>query len=277
MKILPTLLSAAVMTVSLSAFSQKTDSYEKIYYTNPEIPITEVVEVKTKNIVAQEDVCKMALSIKNLTSDFLMFVPQESKFIYPEGEKKPVSREYFIEPNKAKTKTLEVNGGNEFLQESFSVELGNLFQIPIDGKSQKTPNFQLPASNNSFTVGDFKVKLLKYNASTKEAKATFEVTYTGNDMAIINPANLSVIATRKKSEETVTYANDNKKAKPVLLRSGNSTKIVAVFHIPGKIVDMQFATMNILWNNTFVETKPVLLPKVSFDVKMDIGLTEGKK
>tara|TARA_R110002072_G_scaffold282761_2_gene445925 strand:- start:22069 stop:22902 length:834 start_codon:yes stop_codon:yes gene_type:complete len=277
MKILPKLLSAVVMTISLSAFSQKNDSFEKIYYSNPEIPSTEVAEVSTKNIVAQKELCKMALNIKNLTDDFLLFVPQESKFIYPEGDKRPSSKEYFIEPNKSKTKTLEVNGGNEFLQESFSVELGYLFQIPTDGKPEKTPDYKLPAEKNSFTVGNFKVKLLKYSASTKEAKATFEVVYTGNDMAIISPANLSVSATRKKSDETVVYSNDNKKAKPVLLRNGNSTKVVAVFHIPGKIVDMQFATMNLIWNNTFVETKPVMLPKVKFDVMMNKELTEEKK
>lgn len=269
-------LSFIVIFITSISFSQKNDNYEKIYYENPETSSSDMFGISLKNIVSQKDHCKMSVKITNNTSDFLLVEPQNSKFKYPEFEKNPSIKDFFVKPNKSKSKTFMVNGGDEFLQESFSVNIGNVFHVP-QGTKDEAPDFKLPASKNSFETANFKVNLVKYSASTKEAKAIYEVTYVGNEIAILNPANLSVSAQRRKSDEIVTYANDNKKAEPIILRKGDNAKIVAVFHIPGKIVDMQFATMNIQWNDTFTESTLVLLPQTSFDIKINQPLTEEKK
>ncbi len=49
-----------------------------------------------------------------------------------------------------------------------------------------------------------------------------------------------------------------------------------MFHIPGRIADMQFANMTILWKDTFVETeaKRISAQEVSFEI--DPGMTNGK-
>ena len=277
MKIFTKVIVFTIIGMPFLAMAQKNENYERIYYLNSAEINTEEATVMAKNIVAEKEYCKLAINIKNNTSDFILFTPAKTKFVYPEMEKQPEGKEVLIKPNKSKIKTLLVNGGDEFLQEKFTVQLGELYKIPVDGKEEEASEFQLPAARNSFMAGDFKVNLVKYSASTKEAKAIFEVQYVGNKMAIVNPSNLSVTANRKKTNELVTYANDYKKSSLALLRNGDKVKMVAVFHIPGKIVDMQFATMNIQWNNTFVETAPELLPAVSFDVEMDKALTEEKK
>ena len=69
---------------------------------------------------------------------------------------------------------------------------------------------------------------------------------------------------------------------PLLVVSKHDYKFDAVAEIPGKILDMQFETLNVEWNSTFVETTavPVVIPIVidgfrrSFDKK---GLRIKKK
>ncbi|HIP31297.1 MAG TPA: hypothetical protein EYG86_00900 [Crocinitomicaceae bacterium] len=271
------LTSIAVLSISLTATSQKDKGYERIYYNTPEIFSNDEVNIEIKNIVAQKDHCKMNFKIANNTSDYLLVVPNDTKVKYASEEFSPDMKEYFIKPNKSKAKTLLVNGGDRFLKDNFLLQSASIYKISLEDEKIETANFQLPASKNNFTTGDFKIILKKYDASTKEAKAVFEVSYTGNNIGVIIPSNLSVTATRKKSDQQVTYANDNKKSEPLILRKGEKTKFSAVFHIPGKIVDMQFATMQINWNNTFSETKPMLLEKPEFKIEINQALTEEKK
>lgn len=262
---------------STSLFAQEVAGFERVYYANPEPVELEDVTFIFKNPVAQFDHCKVGLTIENNSSDFFLYDSEKSTFTYDFGVKSPSVKAFYIDPTKSKTKTLLVKGTEQYLQRGFDVTIDGLVRIPSEGKTQTAPNFQLPAAVNTFTEGNFKVNLLKYGASTKEAKAIFEVTYTGDDVAVINEANLSVTAERKKSNETVIYANDNKKSSPTLLHKGESAKITAVFHIPGKIVDMQFAQMNVIWNNTFVESKEIPITPIVVKFEMDEALSNEKK
>lgn len=266
-----------VFLYSTTLFAQEVAGYERIYYSAPESVEQEDVDYSFRNAVAQYDHCKAALTIENNSNDYLLYKSDESTFKYEFGEKQPRVKPFYIAPSEKKTKTLQVQGAEQYLQRAFEIELGGLYRIPLEGKTITAPDFKLPAATNSFKMENFKVTLKKYTASTKEAKAIFEVTYTGDDVAVLNPANLSVTAERKKSNEMVTYANDNKKSKPIIVHKGETVKITAVFHIPGKIVDMQFADMTILWNDTFVESKEIKVnaPVVKFD--MDEALTKEKK
>ena len=257
--------------------AQNVTEFERLYYFDPD-PIEEGdYNFNAKNVVAEASLSKFALTIENNSSDFLLYTPKESAFKYSAGEKSVDLKPYFIDPGKKKTKTIKADGGDQFRQKNFSFDLGGLYQIPSNGNITEAPEFQLPANKNSFTVGNFKVNLRKYDASTREAKAAFEVTYTGDDFAIINPANLSVKAKHKKTGDELMYANDDSKADQVILQKGEKTKFNAVFHIEGRIVDMQFAIMFIQWNDTFVETKAELLDTITFDFEMNEALTKEKK
>ena len=245
------LIITGLFLYSTTLFAQEVKGYERIYYIEPESISQDDIEYSFRNSVAQFDHCKTAFTIMNNSNDFILYKSDESKFKYTFGEKHPTVKPFYVEPGKKKTKTLQVQGAEQYLQGAFDIELGGLYRIPMDGKTIAAPDFKLPAATNSIKMDCFKVTLKKYSASTKEAKAIFDVTYTGNDVGILHPANLSVTAQRKKSNEMVTYANDNKKSKPIIVHKGETVKITAVFHIPGKIVDMQFADMTILWNDTF--------------------------
>ena len=269
------LLSAFILGAS-ALFAQNVTEFERVYYYDQESEEGDYA-YSAKNVVAEATVCKFALTINNNSSDFLMYVPKESAFKYDSGDKHIAMNPYFIKPDGKKMKTIKTEGGDQLRQKQFSFDLGGIYKIPFEGKTPKTEEFQLPASKNSFTAGNFKVVLKKYDASTREAKAIFEVTYTGDDFAIINPANLSVRTKHKKTGDELTYANDDGKAKPVILQKGEKAKFNAVFHIEGRIVDMQFATMFVQWNDTFVETVAELQEAITFNFEMNDALTREKK
>ncbi len=267
------LFTLLFVTFSNILFGQESSKYTKIKYSIPEDIITDEYSVSIKNIVATKEYSKFAITITNKTDDILMFVPQQGEFIFEFGKRKPDTKDFYIMPHDSKTKTLTVNGGNEFLQDKFKAKLGLLVRISTKENVIKTPNFTIPATKNSFKTGDFNVVLKKYSASTKEAKAIFECTYTGPSIAVVNPAHLSVTAKNRKTDEVVVYANDNKKHKPTALKNGDKVKITAVFHIPGRIVDMQFATMEIIWNETFIVTEPksYILPTINFEIDRSLS------
>lgn len=267
--------------VSLSAFGQTLDKYETVYFQDVQtqnVPSENAnLSVDIKNVVAQKDNAKFALKVSNDGEDFILFNPKESTFKIASQEIHPDEKSIVIEPTKNKSRTINITGGPDLRVENFEYVTGGFYQIPVSGTTAEAEDFQLPASKNSFTVGNFNVVLKNYKATTAEAKAQFEVTYKGKDAAIVSPSNLSVRAKKNKSDEEVTYANDEKKGDAELLFPGDKLKFNATFHIEGRIVDMQFATMHIIWNDTFVETKSEPLESTTIPISWDPGVTEAKK
>lgn len=249
-------------------YAQEVTGYEKVAYYSPADLETEGVNLSTKNAISQADHCKMALTVQNNSTDLIMYDSKESEFVYGFGKSNPSVKSFILSPGDKKTKTILVKGDGNYLQKSFKFEVKGLYKIPVNGTTVETEQFQLPASINNFTAGNFKVQLKKYDASTKEAVAVFECTYIGDGIGLVDASSLSVTTNRNKSTEQITYANDDKKADIEILKKNESVEFKAVFHIPGKIADMQFATMKVNWNNTFVETsaEPIDAPVLQFDM-----------
>ena len=61
-----------------------------------------------------------------------------------------------------------------------------------------------------------------------------------------------------------------------LIMTRDKVKLKAVFHIPGRIADMQFANMTLLWNESFRETNPQKLKGHEITFNIDRGITNGK-
>jgi len=256
-------------------FAQEVTGYERVAYYSPADSEVEGITLSTKNAIAQADHCKMAFTVENTSTDLLMYDSKESAFIYEFGKSNPSVKSFILSPGDKKTKTLLVKGDGNYLQKGFKLEVNGLYRIPINGTVTAADQFQLPASMNNFTTGNFKVQLKKYDASTKEATAVFECTYIGDGIGLVDASSLSVTTNRNKSTDEITYANDDKKADIEILKKNDSMDFKAVFHIPGKIADMQFATMKVNWNNTFVETsaEPIEAPVLQFD--MDEATTKS--
>lgn len=273
------LIAIGLLSASVS-FAQDLNKFETIYYTDPEpteLPGTSDVKIELKNVVTQKELAKFAIKVVNDGSDIILFQPSASTFKFSFGDFHPDEKELVIAPSKSKSKTFSVLGSNQFRQEQFSYETTGFSRVPVDGAVSKAEDFQLPAARNNFEAGEFNVILKSYKATTDEAKAIFEVTYTGDKVGLVNGANLSVRAKNSKTGEEIIFANDDKNSNIELLRKGDKAKFDAVFHIEARILDMQFATMYVVWNNTFTESEVIPMEGGSIPVTWDAGLTNAKK
>ena len=273
-------LLAALFAVSvvMTAQAQRKPSdpkHENHYKVEP--IDTDVLHIEFIDAHSQQAFTQVKLKITNKTEDFIYFKGNEPTFKYEFGEEHASGGGMFqsmnmvIDPKATETKILKVSGGKNFHVEKLTLILDGFYRISSEGKKLNAPDFQIPASKNEFQVGDFTCNLEKMKKETKETAVHFKCNYNGSDVGKIE-ANKLVLLPGNGQE----FANENRKNEVELVLPGESAKIVGVWHIPGKTVDMQFATMNIVWKDTFTESKmkPIKVGDAKF--VLDPGVTEAK-
>jgi len=265
-------LMAMALMLSFIAHSQSSNPKHKNYFKSDDQISNKTYTVHFKDIVAKMDYAKLAMEIRNKSNDFMMFHLDEAEFVFDFGKYHPKEKTIFIFPNTSKRETLKVFGGYQFHVDAFQLIVDGLYVIPYKVKATALNDFKLPASTNSLEASNFSVHLVKTSQKTSETYAKFQVEYTGEQVAIIDPSKISV----KVDGTNLIYANDDKKSKPILLRRGEKTSIKAVFHIPGRIADMQFSTLYIAWGDCFKESKPQKVKPTTVHFILDEGLTNAK-
>jgi hypothetical protein len=266
----------ATVCSQLSAQRKPTDpKHENHYKVNP--VETDEVSISFSDAHSQQEFTTAKIKVTNKTTDYILFKTNESTFKYDFGEFHPTVGGFFrgskmmVMPKDSDTRILKVAGGNKFHVETLSLMLNGFNRVSSEGKVQAGDDFKLPAAVNDFKAGNFKCSLEKVKKETKETAVTFTCTYQGNDIGIIDPTKITL-----KLENGQEYANDNKKDKAELLLPGEDAKVVATYHVPGKVEDMQFANMLLVWKNTFTESKIVPITVGSTDFTIDPGMTEAK-
>jgi len=261
-----------ITTITVNAQKKKDPRYEH-HFKVPESITTDEYTLSFSDIQSQAEFCKMAVKVTNNTNDFLIFRKGKSVFNFDFGQFSPKKKKVIIKPNASKKKVLQANGNDKFQVEKFSLKVDGFSLVPIKGKTSEMEDFQVPASKNSIETDAFKLVLKKSSLRTQEAALVFECTYQGNKIAMINPSQLVIKVDGTDKE----YANDFKNSDPKLIfKKGEKVKVKAVFHIPGRVADMQFANMTILWKDTFVETEAKKLSGKEVNFEIDPGMTNGK-
>ena len=262
-----------IFLTTINAIGQNISSpkYEH-HFKKPKNISTDEYDISFFDIESQAEFCKMAVKIFNKTNDFLIFDMGAPIFNFDFGKFSDKKKKVIIEPNSNKRKTLQVSGTNKFQVQSFNLSFNGISLLSSEGNISKMANFQVPASKNSIQTNAFKLNLKKSSLRTQEAALIFECIYQGDNIGIVNPSKLSV----KVDGTDLEYANDIKNPNPKLLFKGDKLKIKAVFHIPGRIADMQFANMTILWNDSFRETNAQKLKGHEITFNIDRGMTNGK-
>lgn len=241
------------------------------YFKVPNDVETNEFQIEFKNIVAGQEVAKFATKVTNNTDGFIIWNRGEGSMMLGEQEyQMSRTKEAVFKPFDSGTKTVEAKGTGMH-QEAFSAELGKFEHVPAKGTLHKAEDFDLPASKNSFVTGPFSVNLVNLSKKTDLTAAKFEVTYKGGDYAILDPSKVAV-----RMSNGQEFANDARKEKMFLLERGESKKFTLYFKVPAKVEDMQFANMQIVWNEAFVESaaQEIKVPAVEFE--FDPGMTDGK-
>lgn len=275
-----TILLAALIIGSFgtaSAQRGKKDPKDDPKYTHYYQDVEDAIETKQvvlefTNAVSRLDMLKFKTKFTNNTGNFLLINPSEFAISGDGVESKPKEKEFILDPNDKKSKTIDLKDGENLRYDEFEVAPEGFAIISTDGTPVSMPEFQLPASTNNIESGNFSVNLKNLKQETKETWARFEIKYTGDDYAIIDPSRISV-----KIESGQQFANDNRKSKTILLEKGDKKTISAIFHIPAKVVDMQFATLMVQWGDAMMETKaePFEIDE-SVTFELDEALTNDK-
>ncbi|OFX60321.1 MAG: hypothetical protein A2046_02655 [Bacteroidetes bacterium GWA2_30_7] len=217
-----------------------------------------------EDVFSKMDYLKLKIKISNKTSEYLLFKGDECVFKLDNGNFKSKEKSVFIEPFDTKSKVLEIKGdGQNYHVEKFSLEINGIYKVPISEKSFTASNFQLPPNAKDFVAGPFSCILLGTEQKTDETWARFNCKYNGSNVGFINPA--KCVAQIPDGQE---FSTVNLKSKIEILTAGDDIKFGTIFQIPGKIADMQFTTLNIIWKETFTEstTKPLASQTASFEV-----------
>ena len=273
MKLKNLLILGAVALTQLPSFAQDKKANPKhTNYYKPVSADTKDVKIEIQDAVAMEVFSKFKLKLTNNSTDYIMYKPQESLFKLETGDFVPQDKKtILIQPLDKESKVIDMKAPAKNAHvDAYTFQLDGLYKIPVSSPATQAPNFAIPASSNDFIAGNFKVEMLNLKKTTGETAAKFKVTYTGDGVGLVEPKKLGF-----KIESGQVYANDKKEG-GILLNKGESETFTATAHIEGKIVDMQFANMQIVWNDTFKDCQVVKLPGASLNLVLDPGLTAGK-
>ena len=229
------------------------------------------VKVELSDAVSKIEYVKFKMKITNTGTDYILYKPQESAFTIEGSNYLPQDKKaVLVEPMNNASRTIDAKGnGNNMHVNDFSFHVNGLYKV-IPTATTTAPNFMLPPSVNQFTAGDFTVEMLNISKKTQETAVKFKVTYIGEGMGIVDPKKLST-----KIESGQLFANE-KREKTSVLAKGESETFIALFHIEGRIADMQFANMEIVWNDTFKQAELQKIDGSDVTLSLDPGLTAGK-
>jgi len=269
-----TLLCLPSLLLSYTVSAQKKDSpdhtncYKDVSKDTPELKI-DIVDG-----VSKTEFIKIKVKFTNNTNDYIIYKPKESSFTVAQKDFPISDRMLLISPLSKGSRVLDVKGnGTNVHVDKFMFNINGLGKINANALAVAAPNYKLPVSVNEFTAGNFKVQMLKVDKQTDETKVKFKVTYMGNDYGLVNPNNIAVKTDKTADTE---YANAKNNQDAFLLAKGESDTFSASFTIPGKVVDMQFANMEIVWRDTFKDCKLNKLDGQSMVITIDEGKTAGK-
>ncbi len=206
----------------------------------------------------------MKATVTNKTDDYLLYYQEDVIFNYDFGKFPQSERLIFIKPKGRLVRTYKASGGDKFHVDKLTVDLNCFARLAITGAHQKIPNFVIATSSNkNFKAGNFSYKVLKLVKETRETYVLFEVEYTGTDFGIVDASKL--VVKLDNGEEFKNY----KLARLRILHPGKKMKVGTVFRIPVKTANMHDVNLELVWKETFIESKAVRLAKKTLVFEMD--------
>jgi hypothetical protein len=272
----PIMLRTSISVTALAAFAvvsiaQEAPTYKadhRFAYANVVLE-NNTVKVEMEDVVAEVTYSKFRFKVTNKTNDYVFVDPTKFKVTMGGAAMTFKEKAYMIRPYEKESKTLNVAGGTNYHVDAFTIDFADGFQrLPSKGAAATVEEFTLPASKNEVSGGPFTVNLRNLVQETDKTEAKFSVKYTGTAMAIVDPSKVSV-----KIPAGQQFANAKSKSKPAVLEGGGTEEFTVVAEIPGKVADMQFTTLTVLWNEAMVETTQQPLAVDVANVTVDAAKT----
>ncbi|MFL5763255.1 MAG: hypothetical protein ACJ77K_04875 [Bacteroidia bacterium] len=264
---------AAVCTAS----AQKDVKYAKLYYKNTVLETNEVT-LSVDNAVSTDQVTKFKLKVTNKTNDFIMFKPEECKFIIGGKEMKPHEKAKIISPNDFNTFTFDLSGAGYNSVKNYTFEVGGLYRVSTSGKVTEMADFRLPVSTNDVKAGNFACSMTKLTKESGKCEAKFDCSYTGDKIAIVDPSKMAVKMPDGNEYASVKPTGLLAKTGPIIMMKGDKESIAGNWDrmTGGKAMDMQKVEMMIKWHETFTEATPEKLKNETLNLEFDEATSNEK-
>jgi hypothetical protein len=265
-------IALALLTVT-AASAQKEAKYDKLFYKDATKETAEV-KITIDNAMSTAGETKFKLKITNLTGDYIIYKPEESKFIVNGKEMMPKEKWLIIKPNESDFRVINMKGAAFNEVKTYSFVLGGLYSASTKGTPVTVPNFDLPASKNEFEAGSFKCTVSNVYKESDKTEVKFKSAYNGKKIGFIQPSKTAV-----KMPDGKEYANAKSKSSPILLMRGEEDSFTLKWEKfeGGKAMDMQKVPMVIIWNDAFTESELVLLKAETLNMEFDEAMTKSKK
>lgn len=267
----------AISHISL-AQSKSERKYEKLYYKNNSQD-ADKYSVEIDNAVSTAGETKFKIKITNKTGDYLIFKPEESKFLIAGKEQKSIEKWLIIKPYGSDFRVINLKGSGYNSTKKYSFNLDGIYFVSADGKPIQAPEFKLPASNNDFKSGDFSTSLSKLSKETDKTEAKFKTTYNGSKIGFIDPSKVAVKMpdgneyAAKQSSGLLGGSNG-----PIMLMKGQDDSFTLKWERMqgGKKMDMQKVPMIINWHEAFSESSPIKAKGLILNFEFDEFVSDQK-
>lgn len=214
---------------------------------------------------------RFKLKIDNKSSDYYIFKGAECSIIVDGKEIKGHEKPLTIQPSDHDFKIIDFKEVDLNQHKNITLKIDGFYEVTAKGNVHQAPNFSLPPQANDFEAGPFKALMANDSRSTNETNEKFNITYTGNEVGIVSPykASLKFVSTG------TTYVNSINSRKSYLLTKGESEKITLKWlNLSKKDGDMQFCQMELVWKETFVESKASKQDAKTIELEWDEAFTK---
>lgn len=232
------------------------------------------VLITFKKAIAQGNKINFSLGVKNQTGDW-SFIKKHELVVTADGQElKPFDGKekpsLILEPDGKKGLSFKVGGSGLHVEEA-TVTFSGLYKADSKGRVKKAKDFQLPPSQNNVAAGNFACTVTDHSQETKITITKWECEYTGDGIGYIDPSQIGV-----KLQTDAEYSNTFRKNKTAMLTRGEKARFTTTFEIEARIIDMQFATMALLWRDTFSESEIEPLEAEVMEFELNEELTAEK-
>ncbi len=263
---------ALAFSIGNAAMAQKEVKYERLFYKDLTLE-TGDVKITVDNAVSTAAETKFKLKITNFTGNYIIFKPEESKFIINGKEMSPKEKWLIIKPNESDFRVINLKGAALNEVKSYSFVMEGLYTVSTKATVVPAANFDLPAAKNDFEAGDFKCTVSSVYKESDRTEVKFKCAYNGKKIGFIQASKAAV-----KMPDGKEYANA-KKSDLILLMKGENENFTLKWDRMegGKAMDMQKVAMTIIWHETFMESEAVSLKAETLKFEFDEATTTLKK
>lgn len=234
------------------------------------------IKVGVTDAWARDAEAKAKVIVENGTSDYLVFDVGEMRVKLGAGEYVPNTglRGDFavVKPRGSANRVLTLTGSGMHVDAATVVPSG-IQRVAADAPTHLAEDFKLPLEKPGVKAGpyDCVVPDGKIKKETDELIVRFKCRYDGAGLGLVNPTSVQI-----RTEDGQLFANEDRDLDPKIVRQGDEFKFDVAARISAKIVDMQFATLHLVWNDTFREGQPVPVEVPPIELALDPGLTASK-